>query len=137
MPHRGRKAGAASNRLRRVILVPKSELRDGRAPLRTRPDRAPYLTNTNGLRIATKKRLKGVNYTNNEKRQLVVIFLKSVKIGKANVIYTIAKQIFKYQAKKAPRTSEKRDTNKRLSALETLTKEEFYKGVNEIKKAIN
>ena len=91
MPYRRRGAGAASSRLRRAVLVLKSEPRDGRAPLGTRPDRAPYLTNTSGLRVATEKRLRGVNYTDGEERRLVVIFLRSVKVNKANAIYTIAK----------------------------------------------
>ena len=97
MPYRGRGAGAASSRLRRAVLAPRGgEPRDGRAPLGIRPDYAPYLTNTSGLRVATKERLKGVNYTDSEKRQLIVIFLRSVKVGKANAIYTITKQLFEY-----------------------------------------
>ena len=91
MPYRGRGAGAASSRLWRAVLVPRSEPRDGRAPLGTRPNRVPYSTNTSGLRVATEKRLKGVDYTDSEERRLVVIFLRLVKVGEANAIYTIAK----------------------------------------------
>ena len=91
MPHRGRGAGAASGGLRRAVLVPRSEPRDGRAPLGTRPDRAPYLTNTSGLRVATEEQLRGVDYTDGEERRLVVIFLRLVEVGEANTIYTIAK----------------------------------------------
>ena len=91
MPYCGRGAGAASSRLRKAVLAPRSEPRDGRALLGTRPDRAPYSINTSGLRVATKERLRGVNYTDSEERQLVVIFLRLVKVGEANAIYTIAK----------------------------------------------
>ena len=97
MPYRGRGVGAASNGLRRTVLAPKGgKPRNGRALLGTRPDRAPYLTNTSGLRVANEERLKGVDYTDGEERRLVVIFLRSVKVNEANAIYTIAKQLFEY-----------------------------------------
>ena len=138
MAHRGRGAGAASGRLWRVVLASRGgETQEGRAPSGTRPDRAPYPTNTSDLRVATERRLKGVNYIDNEERRLAVTFLKAVNRGKANAVYTITKQLFEYQAKKTPRTSGERNTNERSNASKALTKEELYKGVNEIKEAIN
>ena len=97
MPYRGRGAGAASGGLRRAVLAPREgEPRDGRAPLGMRPDRAPYLTNTSGLRVATEERLRGVDYTDGEERRLVVTFLRLVEVGEANAIYVIVKQLFEY-----------------------------------------
>ena len=88
MAHRGRGAGAASGGLRRAVLVSRGG--------ETREGRAPYLINTSGLRVATKRRLRGVDYMDSEERRLVAIFLKAVDGGEANAVYAIAKQLFEY-----------------------------------------